>query len=105
LAAASARPIDRQTAVAPLLASTMAGRDQTRLVTIGTSTGGPQALARLLAALPADFPCPIAIALHIPEGYTQSLARRLDQNSRVSVTEAQDGAVLVPGQVVLAPGG
>jgi two-component system chemotaxis response regulator CheB len=91
--------------VAPLRVAALAPHGQTRLVALGTSTGGPQALARLLAALPAEFPCPIAIALHIPEGYTQSLARRLDQNCRLSVREAEDGMELGPGQVVLAPGG
>jgi two-component system chemotaxis response regulator CheB len=81
------------------------GRGQTRLVAIGTSTGGPQALARLMSALPADFPCPIAVALHIPEGYTHSLARRLDQNCPLSVVEAEEGMALEPGMVALAPGG
>jgi len=105
LAAASARRIDREAPVAPLPAASLLGRGQTRLVAIGTSTGGPQALARLLAALPADFPCPIAVALHIPEGYTQTLAQRLDQNSPLAVAEAEDGMVLAPGRVALAPGG
>jgi two-component system chemotaxis response regulator CheB len=105
LAAAAARRIDGEMPVTPLPSAMLAGRGLTRLVAIGTSTGGPQALARLLAALPADFPCPIVIALHIPEGYTQSLARRLDGNSPLSVSEAEDGQVLAPGQVALAPGG
>ena len=104
VAAARARPVDRTTPVEPMrLQPAVQGR--TRLVAIGTSTGGPQALARLLAGLPADFPCPIAIALHIPEGYTQTLASRLDHNCLLSVAEAEDGMPLVPGLAVLAPGG
>lgn len=75
------------------------------LVVIGTSTGGPQALTRLLPALPGDFPVPIAIALHIPFGYTEALARRLDSISAIRVVEASEGAALAPGVAMLAPGG
>jgi two-component system chemotaxis response regulator CheB len=75
------------------------------LVVIGTSTGGPQALTRLLPALPGDFPVPIAIALHIPFGYTEALARRLDSISAIRVVEASDGLALAPGVAALAPGG
>jgi two-component system chemotaxis response regulator CheB len=75
------------------------------LVVIGTSTGGPQALTRLLPALPGDFPVPIAIALHIPFGYTEALARRLDSISAIRVVEASEGLALEPGVAVLAPGG
>jgi two-component system chemotaxis response regulator CheB len=81
------------------------GRRETTLVVIGTSTGGPQALARLLAELPGDFPAPIAIALHIPEGYTRSLAERLNGHCALEVVEAQDGMELRPGLAVVAPGG
>jgi two-component system chemotaxis response regulator CheB len=77
----------------------------TRLVVIGTSTGGPQALTRLLAALPGDFPCAVAVALHIPAGYTDALARRLDESCAVSVFEAYEGAELKPGSVAIARGG
>ena len=72
---------------------------------IGTSTGGPQALTRLLTALPADLPCGVAVALHIPAGYTEALARRLDDACAVRVIEASDGAELLPGHVVIARGG
>jgi two-component system chemotaxis response regulator CheB len=75
------------------------------LVMIGTSTGGPQALHRLLAALPADLAAPIAIVLHIPVGYTEAIARRLDKISPLEVKEAHDGIALRPGLVVLARGG
>jgi two-component system chemotaxis response regulator CheB len=76
-----------------------------RLVVIGTSTGGPQALTRLLSALPRDLPAAVAVALHIPAGYTDPLARRLDATCPITVFEATEGAVLAPGTVAIARGG
>jgi two-component system chemotaxis response regulator CheB len=76
-----------------------------KLVVIGTSTGGPQALTRLLSSLPGDLPCAIAVALHIPAGYTDALARRLDDCCLVEVHEAADGGTLAPGSVAIARGG
>jgi two-component system chemotaxis response regulator CheB len=75
------------------------------IVAIGTSTGGPQALTRLLMALPADLPVPIVIALHIPYGYTEALAARLDEACAIDVREAEPGMVLRPGLAILARGG
>ena len=75
------------------------------ILVIGTSTGGPQALTRLLGALPGDFPIPIAIALHIPVEYTAPLAQRLNAASALQVVEASDGLPLTPGLAVLAKGG
>lgn len=75
------------------------------LVMIGTSTGGPQALTRIVSALPATLRAPVTIALHIPAGYTEALAKRLDKVSEAHVVEATDGLELVPGLVVLARGG
>ena len=77
----------------------------TELVVIGASTGGPPALTRLLAALPGDFPVPIALVLHIPAEYTGPFAARLDAGSALEVVEAFDGAPLRPGRVVVARGG
>ena len=76
-----------------------------RLVAVGTSTGGPAALARLLSALPADFPAALVLALHIPPGYTEALAKRLDGQSMLEVLEAEDGMELRPGRAVLARAG
>jgi two-component system chemotaxis response regulator CheB len=75
------------------------------LVVVGTSTGGPQALTRLIPALPAGLPVPMAVALHIPPGYTELLAKRLDEASEVRVVEASEGLVLEPGTVVIARAG
>jgi two-component system chemotaxis response regulator CheB len=92
-------------APAPLSAAAATTSGEGRVLVIGTSTGGPQALTRLLTALPGDFPLPIAAVVHIPPGYTQALARRLDQVSALSVVEAWDGLELRPGQAVIARAG
>jgi two-component system chemotaxis response regulator CheB len=76
-----------------------------RIVVIGASTGGPQALTRLLTELPADFPLPLAIALHMPPGYTEALAARLDRTCAISVAEASEGLELRPGLAVVARAG
>jgi two-component system chemotaxis response regulator CheB len=75
------------------------------LLVVGTSTGGPQALSSLLSALPADFPAAIAIALHIPPGYTDSLSRRLDRDSALEVREASEGLEVIPGRAIIAKAG
>ncbi|MDI1480920.1 chemotaxis-specific protein-glutamate methyltransferase CheB [Polyangium sp. y55x31] len=77
----------------------------TSLVVVGASTGGPQALTRLFTSLPRDFPVPVVAALHIPAGYTDALARRMDEASAVSVKEVTDEQELSPGLVILARGG
>jgi two-component system, chemotaxis family, protein-glutamate methylesterase/glutaminase len=75
------------------------------IIVLGTSTGGPQAITRLIGALPGDLPVPLLIALHIPPGFTEALAARLDTLSALHVVEAEEGLVLGPGLVVLARGG
>jgi two-component system chemotaxis response regulator CheB len=77
----------------------------TRLVVIGTSTGGPQAISELFKLLPAQFPAPLVIALHIPEGYTLPLAERISRTSELKLIEAIDGMELLPNQAVIAQGG
>ncbi|MFT4726557.1 MAG: two-component system chemotaxis response regulator CheB [Granulosicoccus sp.] len=74
------------------------------ILAIGISTGGPDALTRLIPELPADLPLPVVIAQHMPPGFTQKLAIRLDSLSAVNVKEAQAGDVLTPGTVYIAPG-
>jgi two-component system chemotaxis response regulator CheB len=75
------------------------------LVMIGTSTGGPQALTRVIAGLPGDLRAPVLMVLHIPPGYTEAIAKRLDDISPLTVVEAVDGLELTPGLAVLARGG
>jgi two-component system chemotaxis response regulator CheB len=74
-------------------------------VVIGISTGGPQALRRLIPLLPADFPVPVAIVLHMPVGYTAIYAEKLNELCALEVKEAQDGDLLQAGRVLLAPAG
>lgn len=76
-----------------------------RLVVIGTSTGGPVALQRVLTALPAGFPLPLLLIQHMPGSFTTAFAARLDQLCRIQVREAADGDRLSPGLALLAPGG
>ncbi|HEX7667624.1 MAG TPA: chemotaxis protein CheB, partial [Polyangiaceae bacterium] len=78
---------------------------KTSLVVIGASTGGPQALTQILRGLPADFPVPIAIVLHMPEGYTEAFARRVDADAKLDVMEARHGLELVAGRAVVARAG
>lgn len=75
------------------------------VVGIGTSTGGPVALQRVLTALPATFPAPIVLVQHMPASFTPAFAERLNKLCRIEVRQAQDGDVLRPGLALLAPGG
>lgn len=74
-------------------------------IVIGASTGGPRAVSDILLALPAELAAPIAVVVHMPVGYTDVFARRLDDQSRLSVREAFDGLVVEPGAVVIARAG
>ncbi len=75
-----------------------------RLVAIGASTGGTEAIREILTRLPPDFPA-IAITQHMPPGFTRSFAQRLDSLCRVRVKEAEHGERLLPGHAYIAPGG
>ena len=75
-----------------------------RLLLIGSSTGGPQALMTILRGLPANFP-PIIIVQHMPGQYTKSFADRLNANSDVHVSEAFDGQLIEEGNAYICPGG
>lgn len=74
-------------------------------VLIGISTGGPRALRQMLPRFPKEMPVPIVVALHMPVGYTASLARRLNELSALEVVESMDGMELRPGRVILAQAG
>lgn len=79
--------------------------ERIKIVAIGASTGGPLALKTLLAKIPKDFPCPIVIVQHMPKGFTEEFANSLNRISPLKVKEAQDGEDLIPGKVLVAPGG
>jgi two-component system chemotaxis response regulator CheB len=86
-------------------APTGAKADRARLLLVGASTGGPQALSLLMRALPQDFPIPIAVVLHMPEGYTESFARRVNSDCELEVMEAYDGLPMKPGRAIVARAG
>jgi two-component system chemotaxis response regulator CheB len=75
------------------------------LVIIGVSTGGPRALEDVLPALPADFPCPVLVAQHMPANFTDAFARRMDGLSRIAVRECNDTIPLEPGCAYIGKGG
>lgn len=77
----------------------------TKIVAIGTSTGGPVALQKLLSSLPADFPAAILLVQHMPSSFTGPFADRLNGMCKIAVREAQDGDEIKPGLALLAPGG
>ena len=103
-AAAPAAPA-RAPASAPSAHAPAPKRKAYKLVAIGTSTGGPVALQRVLTQLPANFPAPIVLIQHMPAAFTKAFAERLDKLCRISVKEAEDGDILRPGLALLAPGG
>lgn len=92
--AASDKPLPRLTAAGNV-----------DLVVIGISTGGPQALKTLIPMFPSDFPVPIAMVLHMPIGYTELYAQKLNEISSLKVTEAREGEEIETGKVLLAPAG
>jgi two-component system, chemotaxis family, protein-glutamate methylesterase/glutaminase len=75
------------------------------LVLIGVSTGGPNALANLLPALPADLGAPVFIVQHMPALFTEALANSLNSKSAIGVTEARDGEAARANHAYVAPGG
>jgi len=76
-----------------------------KLLAIGTSTGGPVALQKILVQLEQNFPLPIIIIQHMPAAFTAAFASRLNSLCKISVKEAADGDILKPGCAYLAPGG
>lgn len=76
-----------------------------KLLAIGTSTGGPVALQKILTQFPANFPLPIIMVQHMPATFTQAFAERLNSLCKIKIKEASDGDILKPGHAYLAPGG
>ncbi len=90
---------DGLTTIAPLLPKDI------EIVAIGASTGGPPAISSILVSLPQDFPISIAIAQHMPEGFTRQFADRLNKISKIHIKEAEDGDTVEKGMAYIAPGG
>lgn len=74
-----------------------------RIIAIGASTGGPEAIAKIVSALPGDLP-PLLIVVHMPVGFTAGFASRLTQHGRIQAVEARDGLTLTSGMAAIAPG-
>jgi two-component system chemotaxis response regulator CheB len=102
---AGAGPASRveRPAVAPM--PLRAGKGEVDVVVIGISTGGPQGLKLMIPRLPATVSVPIVVVLHMPVGYTGMYAQKLNEASALTVKEAAEGDELVPGVVLIAPGG
>jgi two-component system chemotaxis response regulator CheB len=75
-----------------------------RVIAIGISTGGPNALQFVLSQIPADFPATILVVQHMPEGFTEMFARRMDECCALEVQEAKSGDLLLAGRVLICPG-
>lgn len=101
----SAAPIRQAPAAPPRPAARRRVDLPPQIVAIGVSTGGPQALVRLLPKLPANFPCPIVIVQHMPAMFTASLAEDLNRRCSLNVSEGKHGQVVRRGDIVIAPGG
>ena len=107
---APAKRRQRTTAAAPNRAATSGairfnGKRKSEIVTIGISTGGPNALAQMLPQLPADIGVPILIVQHMPPVFTRSLADNLNAKCALTVKEAENGENIRAGIVYIAPGG
>jgi two-component system, chemotaxis family, protein-glutamate methylesterase/glutaminase len=100
-------PTGKILSLAPPRAATPVRRPAHRrieIVTIGTSTGGPNALAEVLPRIPRDFPVPIVLVQHMPPIFTRLLADRLGSRSAIPVREGASGTTLAPGEAWIAPG-
>lgn len=103
-AEAAANAASRRSESSPRVNS-VAKMPDCKVVVIGSSTGGPAALQRILTRLPATFPYPILLVQHMPSTFTPVFAERLNQQCNINVKEAADGDRLVAGTAYLAPGG
>ncbi|MGN2612162.1 protein-glutamate methylesterase/protein-glutamine glutaminase [Aliivibrio fischeri] len=102
--ALTASPV-KAPAAAPIAQRFKATGKKYQLTAIGTSTGGPVALQKILTAIPANYPHPIILVQHMPATFTAAFAARLNNLCKIQVKEAEDGDVLKPGCAYLAPGG
>ncbi|HMN80630.1 MAG TPA: chemotaxis response regulator protein-glutamate methylesterase [Burkholderiaceae bacterium] len=103
-AAQVARPAREAAAAAPTAAAMLRRQGTEKLIAIGASTGGTEAVRQVLTDLPPDFPA-VIITQHMPPGFTRSFAERLDRLSRIRVAEGEQGARILPGHAYIAPGG
>lgn len=98
------RPLNKPQKIKPLKIIAKAANEKEKLIVIGASTGGTEAIKEILIDMPVDCP-PILIVQHMPEGFTKSYAARLDSLCEIAVAEAVHGERIMPGRAYLAPGG
>ncbi|MBN2362322.1 MAG: chemotaxis-specific protein-glutamate methyltransferase CheB [Deltaproteobacteria bacterium] len=98
-------PIERRPPGSVTLSAVRILPEQVGLVVIGASTGGPIALQSILSAIPGRLRCAMVVAQHMPTQFTRAFADRLDRTLHHRVREALDGDLLLPGEVLIAPGG
>lgn len=108
------RPVEKKEEIQPIVRNTGTGTIKTRpsnnikgrkMVAIASSTGGPKALQDVIPRLPKNLDAPVLLVQHMPKGFTQSLAERLNELSEMTVTEAKNGERLESGHVYIAQGG
>jgi two-component system chemotaxis response regulator CheB len=80
-------------------------RQHIEIVAIGASTGGPPALQKIFSTFTKKYPFAIVVSQHMPAGFTRAFADRLDRHSAFDVKEAEDGDIVLPGRILIAPGG
>jgi len=88
----------------PQKKATRAALPPNRIIAIGISTGGPNALQFMLSQIPGDFPASLVVVQHMPEGFTEMFSRRLDECCAIDVHEAKSGDLLVAGRALICPG-
>jgi two-component system, chemotaxis family, protein-glutamate methylesterase/glutaminase len=86
-------------------AKTAADKSNSEVIGIGISTGGPNALTKMIPMLPAELKAPVLIVQHMPPMFTASLAKSLNNKSNIAVKEAEDGDIIESGKILIAPGG
>lgn len=101
----SSTPLNSRSVPAAAATRFKASGKKYQLTAIGTSTGGPVALQKILTKLPANYPHPIVLIQHMPATFTAAFASRLNSLCKIEVKEAEDGDILRPGVAYLAPGG
>lgn len=102
------RPLAEKASFSKPRSTTLVGNSsysKSEIIGIGISTGGPNALTRMIPMLPANLKAPVLIVQHMPPMFTASLASSLNNKSPLMVKEAEDGDTLESGKVLIAPGG
>lgn len=96
--------IEKIGSLKPKRKGTVSAQAASVVVTIASSTGGPNIVQKILAGLPADLNAGVLVVQHMPKGFTQKFAERLDQSCEIKVKEAQDGDLITQGVAFIAPG-